>query len=181
MKYLTSLLLLCLFMGCQSQKAEPIQTSVFLENQLGQFISQHPNWKADEDTEKKTTEKFRHRVINWSNEEEFLKDLPFKFKRLIDTTVNNTAVKLAFFETYSDSTRNSQSLLNFMQLQIKGLVSAEQSKDLIVGNTYYIDGHLFKQGKRNDIQYVELGQFKGYALGSYMFSINQINPINQAN
>ncbi len=178
MKYFFIILSVLLALACSAPKEQKVESTIYLERELAEFVAIHPNWNADEDTEKRITEKFRHRVINWSNEESFLEGLPFKYKKLVDSNVNGKDVKLAYFETFSDSTRAENSLLNVMQLQIKGIVSEAQLKDLTLDRAYYLKGHLFKQGKRAQIQYIEVGQFKGYSLGSYIFNIFETKVID---
>jgi len=163
--------------ACSQKKAETVQSKIFIEQQLKDFIASHPDWTKDEATEKETTEKFKHKLINLSNEADFLKDMPLQLKEVKDTSINEIRTKIAKFTAYGDTSRTESSLLNYVQLEIKGIVNQNQVNELQVDKKYLISGTLHKQGKRADVKYIHVSEFKGYDLGKYIFLITGFKPL----
>lgn len=178
MKKLAILFTIAILVSCSPKEAEKAQSKIFLEQQLSEFIASHPDWTKDETTEKETTEKFKHKLINLSNEADFLTGMPLQLKEVKDSSINEIRTKIATFVTYSDTSRNEGSLLNFMQLYITGIVSSSQSNDLKVNQKYLISGTLHKQGKRADVKFIHVADFKGYHLGKYTFLITGFKPLD---
>ena len=177
MKQLIFLIIVTILASCSNKEAEKVQTSIFIERELNEFIAIHPDWTKDEATEKETTEKFKHKLINLSNEPDFLKDMPLQLKEVKDTAINEIRTKIATFKTYGDTSRNKNSLLNYMQLQITGIVSEAQIKELAVDKKYTLTGTLHTQGKRKDVKFINVSEFKGYDLGKYTFLITGFKPL----
>ncbi|MCY1507741.1 hypothetical protein D9M68_420280 [compost metagenome] len=171
MKKLLFLIAISSFTACGVKETKTAESSVFIEKKLNEFIAQHPDWTKDEALKKKTTENFQHKVINWSNETDFLKDMPLELKEVKDTLLSDQPFKIAVFKAYNDTSRNENSILNYTQLEINGLVSESQLKELSVGKKYTLGGSLYKQGKRADVKFVHVADFKGYDLGKYLFQI----------
>jgi len=165
------------FFSCSNAQPETVGENIFLEQQVKDFIAAHPDWSTDETTKSATTDKFKHQVINWSNEPNFLENMPLQLKAIIDTSINEQSLKIAKFNAYNDKTRIDGSLLNVLQLEILGIVSPTQIKDLTVGKNYTLSGTLYKQGKRAAIQFIEVADFKGYHLGKYTFAITAFKNI----
>ncbi|SFG90853.1 hypothetical protein SAMN04489864_103154 [Pedobacter insulae] len=163
---------IALLVSCGPKKEEKVKPQIFLEQKLSDFITSNPDWTKDEATEKETTEKFKHKLINLSNEAEFLKDMPLQVKEIKDTSINEIRTKIATFKAFGDTSRNAASLLNYMQLQITGIVSEAQANELVVDKKYTITGSLHKQGKRSDVKFIHVSDFRGYDLGKYTFLIN---------
>ncbi|MES2419472.1 MAG: hypothetical protein V4541_14900 [Bacteroidota bacterium] len=176
MKKLLFLFLFAL-VACTNEKPKTVGPAIFMEQKLSEFISEHSDWTKDEATEKETTEKFKHKLINLSNEADFLTNMPLQLKSVKDTLISEQSIKIALFKAYGDTTRNKASLLNFMQVQISGIVSADQVKDLIIDKKYTLSGTLYKQGKRADVKFIHVGDFKGYDLGKYTFLITGFKPL----
>ncbi|RZK18344.1 MAG: hypothetical protein EOO43_12605 [Flavobacterium sp.] len=97
--------------------------------------------------------------------------MPLQLKEIKDTSINEIRTKIATFKAYSDTSRNEGSLLNYMQIGITGIVNDAQIKDLIVDKKYTLSGTLHTQGKRKDVKFIHVGDFKGYDLGHYTFVI----------
>lgn len=171
------LLAVIVFISCSQKEVEKVQSSIFIEQQLRDFISSNPEWTKDETTEKETTEKFKRKLINLSNDSSFLNGMPLQLKEVKDTAINEIRTKIAVFKAYGDTSRSDSSLLNYMQVQIDGIVSQSQVGSLQVGNNYILAGTLHKQGKRSDVKYINVGNFKGYDLGKYTFLITGIKPL----
>lgn len=173
---LTTTLLLT---SCTStpDKDENKETTIFVEEKVNDFVRANPDWSKDETTQEATTDKFKHAVINWSNEPNFLKDMPFQLKGLRDTTLNEANFKIATFVGFNDNTRVSGSILNYIQLRIDAIVPRDLEKDLIPNKNYTITGSMYKQGKRGDVKYISVADFKGYDLGKYLFSLTAVKPI----
>lgn len=171
MRKLLFLIGVTILASCSTKEAKKVETSIFLEQALNEFIVSHPDWIKDEATEKETTEKFKHKLINLSNEPDFLKDMPLQLKEVKDTAINEIRTKIATFKAYGDTSRNKNSLLNYMQLQITGIVSETQINDLVVNKKYTLTGTLHTQGKRKDVKFIHVSDFKGYDLGKYTFLI----------
>lgn len=174
--------IIALFVGlvlasCTNEKPKEAKSAIFLETQLNEFIADHPDWGKDEATEAETTEKFKHKAINWSNEPTFLNGMPLQLNRIADTVENGQAVKIAHFKTYNDKKRPAESLLNYMQLYIMGIVSDAQAKQLSIGKNYQLQGNLQRQGKRADVKFIKVADFKGYDLGKYTFLITGFTPL----
>ncbi|HTM98075.1 MAG TPA: hypothetical protein VL088_05005 [Pedobacter sp.] len=177
MKKLIFLFAIALLIACAPKEAETVKTQIFLEQKLSEFIAGNPDWTKDEATEKETTEKFKHKLINLSNEADFLKDMPLQLKEIKDTSINEIRTKIATFKAYGDTSRNKTSLLNYVQLQITGIISDAQSNELKVAKKYTISGSLHKQGKRGDVKFIHVADFKGYDLGKYTFLITGFKPL----
>ena len=177
MKKLLILIIVAILAACSNKKAEEEKSAIFIEQELNEFIASHPDWTKDEATEKETTEKFKHKLINLSNEPNFLKDMPLQLKEVKDTSINQIRTKIAIFKAYGDTSRHKNLLLNYMQLQITGIVSAAQIKDLVVDKKYTLTGTLHTQGKRKDVKFIHVSEFKGYDLGKYTFLITEFKPL----
>ena len=178
-KLILGLIVAASFASCTSMpdKDENVPSNIFVEQKVNEFIKANPDWSKDEATQDATTDKFKHAVINWSNEPNFLQDMPFQLKALRDTSLNETNFKIATFVGYNDNTRISGSILNYIQLQIDGIVPPDLEKDLILNKNYTITGNMYKQGKRGDVKYISVADFKGYDLGKYLFSVTAVKPI----
>lgn len=167
MKKLLALFLVVLLFSCSTKPKDP-QKAVFVEEKLTDFIDNNPDWEKNE---AEVTDKFKHRVINWSNEADFLKNMPLQLKAMVDTTESDQSVKMAHFDAFIAQNRSEESLLNHIQLHIKGIVSDTQSKQLQIGAKYILNGSLQRQGKRADVKFVKLATGHAYDLGSYTFLI----------
>ncbi|MGF1924851.1 MAG: hypothetical protein ACQUHE_11790 [Bacteroidia bacterium] len=176
-KKLVFLLVVGLFTACSPKEVEKVQSKVFLEQHLHEFIGNNPDWVKDDATQKVITEKFKHKMINLSNEADFLKDMPLKLISVKDTSINEIRTKIATFKAYGDTSRTENSLLNYMQLQINGIVTQKQASELKVNENYKIKGSLHKQGKRADVKFIHVAGFRGYDLGKYTFVVNQYDKI----
>ena len=167
------------FLGCTSTADEDENTTstIFVEQKVSEFVKANPDWSKDETIQEATTDKFKHAVINWSNEPNFLQDMPFQLKALRDTLLNETNFKIATFVGYNDNMRASGSILNYIQLQIDGIVPPDLEKKLVLNNKYTITGNMYKQGKRGDVKYISVVDFKGYDLGKYLFSVTAVKPL----
>lgn len=176
-KIIALFFVLFILVSCNNEKPKEAPSKVFLENQLSEFITNNPDWTKDEATEAETTEKFKHKAINWSNEPNFLNGMPLQLSRIADTIINEQPIKLAHFKAYSDKARKTESLLNYMQLHIMGIISEAQEKQLNVGQNYQLQGTLQKQGKRADVKFIKVANFKGYDLGKYTFLITGFNEL----
>jgi hypothetical protein len=178
MKKLFLLLTTAIALGCTSAPKEDANTSaIFIEQKVQTFVNDYPEWNKDEATKEATTEKFKHAVINWSNEPDFLKDMPLQLKSIRDTTLSDAPFKIATFTGYNDTKRPMNSILNYIQLQIDAIVPEELMKDLQPKNNYTISANLFKQGKRADVKYISVADFKGYDLGKYLFTLTAVKNI----
>lgn len=173
MKKLLALFLVVLLFSCSTKPKDP-QMAVFVEEKLAAFIDNNPDW---ENNEAEVTDKFKHRVINWSNEADFLKNMPLQLKAIVDTVESGQVVKMAHFDSFVDKNRNQESLLNHLQLHIKGIVSDAQIKQLQIGAKYILNGSLQRQGKRADVKFVKLAAGHTYDLGSYTFLIAGFKPV----
>lgn len=174
MKNLIVLFLALTLVSCANKKPKDPQTAVFVEEKLTDFIDNNPDWEKNE---AEVTDKFKHRVINWSNEADFLKNMPLQLKAIVDTTESGQAVKMAHFEALTAQGNAEDSLLNHIQLHIKGIVNEEQVKQLQNGQKYILNGSLQRQGKRADIKLLKLAAGHTYDLGSYTFLITGFKPI----
>ncbi|TKB99859.1 hypothetical protein [Pedobacter cryotolerans] len=176
MKKVLILMFVAFFAACSGEK-EVENSGVFIEQKLNEFISQNPDWANDETINEEITDKFKRQAIKWSNEPDFLKGMPLQLERIVDTTESGQAVKMAHFKTFNDKVRPEGSLLNYVNLQIKGIVSDEQADQLKVENKYFLTGNLQRQGKRADVKFVKVSDFKGYDIGSYTFLITGFKPL----
>lgn len=166
-------------LGCanEEKKEKSAKSTIFIQQKLEEFIEANPDWSKDDATQKATTEKFKHAVINWSNETNFLNDMPLQLKGMRDTMLNQTPFKIATFSGYNDSTRPMNSILNYIQLQIDGIVPPDLEKKLQLQKNYKITASMYKQGKRADVKYISVADFKGYDLGKYLFSLTSVKPV----
>lgn len=173
-----AILFLLFFTACTSEtKEEANKSPIFIEQKVNQFVKENPDWSKGEVVKETTTDKFRHAVINWSNEPGFLNNMPLQLEKLRDTTLNDTPFKIATFGAYNDNLRKMGSVLNYIQLQIDAIVPPALEKSLKMNSNYKITGSLYKQGKRGDVKYISVADFKGYDLGKYMFSLTAAKPL----
>jgi hypothetical protein len=160
----------------QPDKA-PVTSNIFIESKVAEFVAQHPEWTSGDNTNEEITDKFQHEVKRWSNEQDFLKEMPLQLRELRDTTLNGTAFKIGTFTGFNDNMRPSGSLLNYIQVRIDGVLSSEQLSQVKIDGKYYLEGILYKQGSRRDVKLISVADFKGYDLGKYLFSLTKITPI----
>lgn len=179
MKKLALVFAIALLAACSNKKAEEKtnNSNIFIEQKVSEFIADNPDWTKDQTTQDATTDKFKHWAINLSNEADFLKDMPLKLKSLTDTLVSGQTFKLAKFVGYNDNTRPKESLLNYIQVQINGIMPDDLLKTVALEKNYTITGNLYKQGKRADVKFVNVADFKGYDIGKYTFSITAVKPL----
>jgi BioD-like phosphotransacetylase family protein len=173
MKNLLVLFLAMLLFACTNKSKDP-QTATFVEEKLAAFIDINPEW---DENEAEVTDKFKRKAIHWSNEADFLKNMPLRLQKIVDTTESGQAVKMAHFNAFLDDKRNEESLLNHMQLHIKGIVSEAQVARLKIGAAYLLSGSLQRQGKRADVKFVKSAAGNSYDLGSYTFFITDFKAI----
>jgi hypothetical protein len=168
MKRILFLCMVAIILSCKNDKPKGADSTIYTEKQVSDFLSAYPTWTT---ADAEITEKFKHRMINLSNEDDFLKAMPFKLIAIRDSLFSGQSVKVAIFETYKDDSRNDKSLLNDLDLQISGLVSDAQISQLKIDQKYYISGTMYKQGKRASVDLVENNNSKTYRLGNYAFLI----------
>ncbi len=168
MKKVFFLLISVVLLSCTNEKPKGAESTIYTEKQVSDFIKAYPTWTT---ADSETTEKFKHRMINLSNEDDFLKGMPFKLTAIQDSTFSGQSIKIAVFNTYKDDTRNDKSLLNDLNLQIAGIVSDAQIRKLKIDQEYEISGTMYKQGKRASVNLIESNQAKTYLLGKYAFLI----------
>lgn len=174
MKNLIVLFLALTLVSCANKKPKDPQTAVFVEEKLAAFVDNNPDWEKNE---AEVTDKFKHRVINWSNEADFLKNMPLQLKAIVGTVESGQAVKMAHFNASLAQSSAEESLLNHIQLHIKGIVNDAQIKQLQVGAKYILNGSLQRQGKRADIKLLKLPAGNTYDLGSYTFLITGFKAV----
>lgn len=167
-----------LLFACTSEpKEEKAGSNIFIEQKVQEFIKSNPDWDKDETTKNETTDKFQRQVIKWSNETTFLNQMPLQLQDLRDTTVSGADLKIGTFTAYNDTTRPMNSILNYIQVKIDALMPADLAKTLEPKKRYHIHASLYKQGKRADVKYISVAEFKGYDLGKYLFSLAEAKPI----
>lgn len=179
MKRIFLLFAAAILVSCSNNetKEAPVASNIFIERNVSEFVAQHPEWTNGDNTNEEITDKFQHEVKRWSNEEDFLKDMPLQLRELRDTTLNGTAFKIGTFTGYNDNTRPSGSILNYIQVKIDGVLSPEQLAQVKIDGKYNLEGMLYKQGSRKDVKLISVADFKGYDLGKYLFSLTKITPI----
>lgn len=158
-------------------KEVPTTSKIFIEQKVAEFVSQHPEWTSGDNTNEEITDKFQHEVKRWSNEQNFLKDMPLQLKSIRDTTVSGQDVKLGTFSGYNDNTRPSGSILNYIQVNIDGIMPADIAQQVKIDGKYTLEAMLYAQGSRKDVKVINVADFKGYDLGKYVFSVVKVNPI----
>ena len=158
-------------------KETPAASSIFIEQKVSEFVAQHPEWTSGDNTNEEITDKFQHEVKRWSNEQNFLKDMPLQLKSVRDTTISGQNVKLGTFAGYNDNTRPSGSILNYIQVTIDGIMPADIAQQVKVDGKYTLDAMMYRQGSRKDVKLIHVSDFKGYDLGKYVFSVVKANPI----
>lgn len=152
-----------------SEKPKGFDSKIFLEKEVSDFIKLNPDWTKNVNTEADATEKFKHKMINLSNEANFLADFPLQLTAIIDTTVSDQPVKMGVFKGFKDATRPKESLLNNIELEVRGIMSADQAAGLAIDKKYTLKGMLFKQGKRADVKFFHGAETPIYTLGKYTF------------
>lgn len=160
-----------------NEPKEATPSNIFIEQKVSEFVAQHPEWTSGDNTNEEITDKFQHEVKRWSNEENFLKEMPLELKAIRDTIVSGQNFKLGTFTGFNDNTRPSGSVLNYIQINIDGILPPEISQQVKTDGKYTIQGVLYKQGSRKDIKLISVADFKGYDLGRYTFSITKATPI----
>ncbi len=177
MKKVLFIAAIAILASCANKEAQVGKDSIFIEQNVSEFIENNPDWAKNETIERETTEKFKHKMINLSNDSSFLKGMPLQLKEVKDTSINEIRTKIATFKAFSDKKRAEGSLLNYLQLHITGVVNSTQVQELVVGKQYTLEGTLHTQGKRKDVQFIHVADFKGYDLGKYTFVISGFKPL----
>jgi hypothetical protein len=152
-----------------SETPKGVESKIFTEKAVSDFIQQNPDWSKNVNTEADVTEKFKHQMINLSNDANFLTDFPLQLVSVADTIVSDQPVKIATFKSFKDTTRSKESLLNDLDLQIGAIMTPEQVASLTIDKKYFIKGMLYKQGKRADVKYFHGAATPIYTLGKYTF------------
>lgn len=163
-----ALLMATLFCAC-SENPKGFDSKIFTEKEVSDFIRLNPDWNKNAETEAETTEKFKHKMINLSNEVNFLTDFPLQLTAVIDTIVSDQAIKVGVFKSFKDPNRAKESLLNDLELEIRGIMSVDQASKLTVDKKYTLKGMIYKQGKRGDVNFTHTGDNQVYQLGKYTF------------
>jgi len=179
MKKLALILSVAILAACSGKKAEEKtnNSNVFIEQKLSEYIADHPDWTKDQTTQDTTTDNFKRWAIRLSNETDFLKNMPLQLKSLTDTVVSGQTFKLGRFVGYNDNTRPKGSLLNYIQIQVNGIMPDDIVKTVALDKKYTITGNLYKQGKRADVKFINVSDFKGYDVGKYTFSVTAVKPL----
>ncbi|MES2448352.1 MAG: hypothetical protein V4546_14290 [Bacteroidota bacterium] len=169
-KKLFLLFIVAAFAACSADKkgGQSLNSTVFIEQKLNGYLAENADWVVEE-SESEATDKFKRQAIKWSNEPDFLKDMPLQLIAIKDTVVSEQAVKLIVFKSFKDASRPENYLLNDIGLQINGIFSADQIKDLGVDKKYTLKGMLFKQGKRADVNVSVSAEKPFYNIGTYTF------------
>ncbi len=177
--FLSAFVVASMFAACtSSDKIEtPVASNVFIENKVNEFVKQHPEWTNTDGVSDEITDKFQHEVKRWSNEEDFLKGMPLQLKGLRDTLMSGQTFKIGTFTGYNDTTRPMGSVLNYIQVQIDGILNPDLLAELKVDGKYNIEGMMYRQGSRKDVKIISVADFKGYDLGKYTFSVTKATPI----
>lgn len=152
-----------------SETPKGSDSKIFTEKEVSNFIKLNPDWTKNVNTEADATEKFQHKMINLSNEADFLTDFPLQLTSISDSTVSNQPVKVAVFKSFEDAARPKESLLNSIALEIRGIMAADQAANLTVDKKYTLKGMLYKQGKRADVKFFHGGETPIYTIGKYTF------------
>lgn len=168
MKKLLFFLIAIALASC-SQNPKGFESKIFTEKEVSDFIRVNPDWIKNGTPDAQITEKFKHMLINLSNEPKFLADFPLQLTAITDSIVNTQSVKIAVFKSFKDDKRAQESLLNQLELEIKGIMSADQAAKLEVSKKYTITGMVYKQGKRGDVRITPAGDSTMYVLGKYLF------------
>lgn len=163
-----------LLISC-TEKPKGFDSKIFTEKEVSDFIRLNPQWD-DPAKEAEITEKFKHKMINLSNDPNFLTDFPLQLKAILDTTVSGQDIKLAIFKDFKDETRPKESLLNQLELEIRGMMSVDQVSGLNIDQKYTLQGIVYKQGKRGDVKFINQ-ESPIYALGRYTFWNMKVKPL----
>ena len=164
--------------ACNSKpKEETLGSTVFIEQKVADFIAKYPEWTDGDHVNEEITDKFQHEVKRWSNEQDFLKGMPLQLKQLRDTAINGQNFKLGTFAGYNDNTRVKGSLLNYIQINIDGILPPEIAQQVTIDGKYHLDAMMYRQGSRKDVKLIAVADFKGYDLGKYVFSVTKASPI----
>jgi len=166
-KLMYVLMAVALFACSESPKG--YDSKIFLEKEVSEFIKLNPEWTKNVNTEADATEKFKHKMINLSNEPNFLTDFPLQLTAITDTTVSEQAVKMGVFKSFKDEARPKESLLNNLELEIRAIMPADQAAGLTIDKKYTLKGMLYKQGKRADVKFFHGAETPIYTLGKYTF------------
>ncbi|WP_316768412.1 hypothetical protein [Pedobacter frigiditerrae] len=168
MRKLVYLLMAVTLFAC-SEKPKGTDSNIFLEKEVSNFIETNPQWTKNVNNEADVTDKFKRKMINLSNEANFLTDFPLQLTAISDTTVSDQPVKIATFKGFKDAARPKESLLNDLELEINGIITAEQAGNLTVDKKYTLKGMIYKQGKRADVKFFHGAETPVYTLGKYTF------------
>lgn len=174
---LLSVAMMALACSNNQSKETGYHSNVFVEQKVQEFVKNNPDWLKGETANAEITDKFQHEVKRWSNEEDFIKDMPLQLQGLRDTTLSGQPFKIGTFIGFSDTTRPTESLLNHTQLRIDGILPPELETKVKKDGKYTLTGMLYKQGSRKDVKVIKVADFEGYDLGKYLFSITAVKPL----
>ena len=170
MKKVLVIMFVAVFAACSGEKKveKPLNSTVFIEQKVYEYLEANKNWNVKEN-DAEATGKFKRQAIKWSNEPDFLKEMPLQLINIKDTTISEQAVKVAVFKSFMDADRTNTTLLNIIQLEINGIFSVDEAKDLQLNKKYTLKGMLYKQGKRADVSFISEGEPGLFNLGKYTF------------
>ncbi|TCC89443.1 hypothetical protein EZ428_17275 [Pedobacter frigiditerrae] len=168
MKKLIYFVMAVVLIAC-SEKRKGADSKIFIEKEVSNFSETNPQWTKNVNNEADVTDKYKRKMINLSNEPNFLTDFPLQLTAISDTTVSDQPVKIATFKSFKDAARPKESLLNDLELEIKGIITAEQAANLTIDKKYTLKGMIYKQGKRADVKFFHGGETPVYTLGKYTF------------
>jgi hypothetical protein len=170
MKKVLVIMFVAVFAACSGEKKveKPFNSTVFIEQKIYEYLEANKNWDVKEN-DAEATDKFKRQAIKWSNEPDFLKEMPLQLINIKDTTISEQAVKVAVFKSFMDADRTNTTLLNIIQLEINGIFSVDEAKDLQINKKYTLKGMLYKQGKRADVNFIENGEPGLFNIGKYTF------------
>lgn len=176
MKKLMYFVMAVVLFAC-SEKPKGADSKIFLEKEINSFIESNPQWTKNVNSETEITTKFKHKLINLSNEPNFLADFPLQLTKISDTIVSEQPVKIVTFKSFKDASRPKETLLNDLELEINGIFSTDQVKSLELNKKYTLKGMLYKQGKRADVKFSHAGETPVYTLGKYTFWNLEAKPL----
>jgi len=160
-----------------TEKRKGADSKIFIEKAVSDFIEVNPQWIKNANNEADVTDKYKRKMINLSNEPNFLTDFPLQLTAISDTVVSEQPVKIVTFKSFKDASRPKETLLNDLELEILGIFSIDQVKSLELNKKYTLKGMLYKQGKRGDVKFSHAGETPVYTLGKYTFWNIEAKPL----
>lgn len=172
-----------LFCACTNTEKSEVKitykSKIFTEQYLIDYLNENKDLNSKDSLKfEKALDKFQRDIKGLSNNPDFLVDFPLQATNIRDTVMGAQSFKIATFESFTDISRDKESILNRTKLRINGIFQFEnEAFGLILSGKYYLKAVIYKQGKRADVNYYKKADGAIYNLGVYPMQVKELKPV----